>query len=55
MYIKYFNFLMHKMKKYNKKATNPFTQNFKNYDNAKSIYEQTYIWIEKPKESEHID
>ena len=52
MYIKYFNFLMHKVKRYDKKATNPFTQTYNEYDNKKSIYEQTYIWIEKPTKSE---
>ena len=45
---KYFNFLIKKMKKYDKKATNPFTNIDYKYDNSKSIYEQTYIWVENP-------
>lgn len=46
MFIKYMKTLIHKMKQYDKKATNPFIQNNIEYNPFKSIYEQTYIWVE---------
>ncbi len=33
--------------KYNKNAKNPFLENNFEYNPFKSIYEQTYIWVEK--------
>lgn len=49
MNIRYFKLLIKKTKKYDKKATNPFlNQNFE-YNPFKSIYEQTYIWVDKIK------
>ncbi|MBQ8848384.1 MAG: hypothetical protein IJ003_05515 [Candidatus Gastranaerophilales bacterium] len=47
----FFKILLKKAEKYNKKATNPFLNNQFEYNPFKSIYEQTYLWIEKPKES----
>ena len=38
------------MKKYDKKATNPFLKAQYAYNPFKSIYEQTYIWVEKQKD-----
>lgn len=45
--LKFMKFLLHKTEKYNKKATNPFISNDFEYNPFKSIYEQTYIWVEK--------
>ena len=39
--------LFKKAEKYNKKAQNPFLSKEFEYNPFKSIYEQTYIWIEK--------
>ncbi len=47
MFKKYFNVLIKKMEKYDKKATNPFLKQDFSYNPFKSIYEQTYIWVEK--------
>ena len=44
---RYFNILIKKTNKYNKKATNPFLKSEFSYNPFKSIYEQTYIWVEK--------
>ena len=49
--LKYMKFLLHKTKKYDKKATNPFINNDFEYNPFKSIYEQTYIWVEKESDS----
>jgi len=35
-------------KKYNKNAQNPFLKRNFEYNPYKNLYEQTYIWIEKP-------
>lgn len=48
MFLKYFKILSKKAEKYNKMAQNPFLNRNK-YNPEKSIYSQTYIWIEKPK------
>ncbi len=40
--------LLNKTKKYDKKALNPFLSKDFSYNPFKSIWEQTYIWIEKP-------
>lgn len=45
----YFKTLFKKMEKYDKKAANPFLAKDFEYNPFKSIYEQTYLWIEKPK------
>ena len=47
MFFKYTKKLFENMKKYDKKATNPFLKSQKDFDNTKSIYEKTYIWVEK--------
>ena len=47
--LRYMKFLLHKTEKYNKKATNPFINNDFQYNPFKSIYEQTYIWVEEKK------
>ena len=47
MNLKYFNILIKKSEKYNKKATNPFTNKDFEYNPFKSVYEQTYIWVTK--------
>lgn len=47
MNLKYFKILMKKSEKYNKKATNPFTNKDFEYNPFKSVYEQTYIWVTK--------
>jgi len=39
--------LLNKVNKYDKKAQNPFLKGDFEYNPFKSIYEQTYIWIEK--------
>lgn len=44
---KYLKIIIKKFKKYDKKATNPFLENNGDYNPFKSIYEQTYIWVEK--------
>lgn len=44
---RYFKILLNKANKYNKKAKNPFLTNDYKYNPFKSIYEQTYIWVEK--------
>lgn len=49
MNLRYFNFLMNKVKKYDKKATNPFLEKHFENNPFKSIYEQTYIYITKEK------
>ena len=40
------------MKKYDKKAANPFLKAQYAYNPFKSIYEQTYIWVENEKKDE---
>ncbi len=47
MFQKYVNILIKKVNKYDKKATNPFLNKDFEYNPFKSIYEQTYIWVEK--------
>ena len=47
MNYKFFKLLYKKVEKYDKKATNPFLSNDYEYNPFKSIYEQTYIWVEK--------
>ncbi len=49
---KYINIIMRKVKKYDKKATNPFLSNNFSYNPFKSIYEQTYVWVEKKSDEE---
>jgi hypothetical protein len=44
------NEILKKVKNYDKRAKNPFLENEYSYNPFKSIYEQTYIWIEKPKD-----
>ncbi len=44
---RYLKILIKKLKKYDKKATNPFLERDCDYNPFKSIYEQTYIWVEK--------
>lgn len=44
---KYFKLFKNKLNKYDKKAQNPFLNNDYKYNPFKSIYEQTYIWVEK--------
>ena len=51
MNLRYFNFLIKKAEKYNKKATNPFLENRFENNPFKSIYEQTYIYVTKEKNS----
>jgi len=46
---KYVNILIKKTKKYDKYAKNPFLDKDFEYNPFKSIYEQTYIWVDKPK------
>lgn len=46
MFKKYKKTIFIKLKRYDKKATNPFLENTFEYNPFKSIYEQTYIWIE---------
>ena len=48
--MKKFGELLKKVHKYDKKAKNPFIENDFSYNPFKSIYEQTYIWVEKPKD-----
>ncbi|MBQ2984191.1 MAG: hypothetical protein IJD57_05285 [Candidatus Gastranaerophilales bacterium] len=48
--MKKFGELLKKVNNYNKKAKNPFIENNFAYNPFKSIYEQTYIWVEKPKD-----
>lgn len=49
---KYFDIIYKKMKKYDKKAANPFLKAQYAYNPFKSIYEQTYIWVENEKKDE---
>ena len=49
MFLKYTTKLLENFKKYDKKATNPFLKKGLYYDNSKSIYEKTYIWVEENK------
>ena len=49
MFLKYTSKLLEKLKKYDKKATNPFLEKEQYCDNSKSIYEKTYIWVEENK------
>ena len=49
---KYLDKLFKKMNEYDKKATNPFLENHFDYNPFKSIYEQTYIWVDKEKEEQ---
>ena len=44
-----FKNLSDEIEKYDNKAKNPFLENNFEYNPFKSIYEQTYIWVEKPK------
>ena len=51
MFFKYTNKLFENLKKYDKKATNPFLQREFGFNNTpKSLYEKTYIWVEKNKD-----
>ena len=54
MNYKYFKILFKKVEKYDKKATNPFLNNDFKYNPFKSIYEQTYLWVESPNKSKDI-
>ena len=45
--LRYFHFLYKKMKKYDKKAVNPFC----NKNTSIPITKATYIWVEKPENS----
>ncbi len=45
---KFFRILLNKTKKYDKKAHNPFLKADYSYNPFRSIWDQTYIWIEKP-------
>ena len=47
MNLRYFKILINKTKEYDKKATNPFLETNFEYNPFKTIYEQTYIWIDK--------
>ena len=49
MFFKYTSKLFENFKNYDKKATNPFLKSKKNlkFDNSKTLYEKTYIWIEE--------
>jgi len=49
MFLKYTYKLFKCLKKYDKKATNPFLKGNFDYDN-KSLYEKTYIWVEENKD-----
>lgn len=46
MFLKFTYKLFENLKKYDKKATNPFLKNDFS-ENSKTIYEKTYIWVEK--------
>ena len=48
--MKKFGELLKKVHKYDKTAKNPFLNKNYTYNPFKSIYEQTYIWVEKPKD-----
>ena len=50
MLLKYFKILSRKTKIYNNKAQNPFLNKDFKYNPFKSIYQQTYFWVEKPKD-----
>lgn len=49
MIIKYMDILVKKTKKYDKKAQNPFLGQDFQYNPFKSIYEQTYVWVDGEK------
>lgn len=50
MFLKFTHRLLKNLKKYDKKATNPFLKNGYNYDNRTSLYEKTYVWVEENKD-----
>lgn len=50
MFLKYTSKLLEKLKKYDKKATNPFLKKGQDCNSSKSIYEKTYIWVEENKD-----
>ena len=50
MFLKYTSKLFENLKKYDKKATNPFLKRENNSDNFQTLYEKTYIWVEKNKD-----
>lgn len=52
MIIKYMDIMIKKMNKYDKKAKNPFLEANFDYNPFKSIYEQTYIWVDDKKQGE---
>lgn len=45
-----FKEIFKKVYKYDKKAKNPFLEREYSYNPFKSIYEQTYLWVEKPED-----
>ena len=49
MFLKYTYKLFKNLKKYDKKATNPFLRGDFTCDN-KSLLEKTYIWVEENKD-----
>jgi len=51
MKFKYFKILFKKAEIYDKKATNPFLENRFENNPFKSIYEQTYIYVTKERNS----
>jgi len=50
MFLKYTFKLLKNLKKYDKKATNPFLKRDLKFDNSKTLYEKTYIWVEENKD-----
>ncbi len=48
MFNQYIKTLFKKLNHYNSKAQNPFLNN-QEYNPFKSLYEQTYIWVENQK------
>ena len=50
MFLKYTYKLLENLKKYDRKATNPFLNRAYDFDNSKTLYEKTYIWVEKNKD-----
>jgi len=50
MFLKYTYMLLKNLKKYDKKATNPFLKKGYHFDNSKTLHEKTYIWVEENKD-----
>ena len=50
MFLKYTSKLFENLRKYDKKATNPFLKRGIKFDDSKTLYEKTYIWVEKNKD-----